>query len=99
MRLINPGALHRANPRTVAILDLTGVESLPDPSQLRSVGPEIDRVRDRVTFGRCAIVAGSDAMFGLMRMFEVFAADRFAMIRVFRQPVDAARWLRSATTE
>jgi hypothetical protein len=81
--------------RLDVLLDLTAIESLPDPSQVRSVGAEIDRVRERVRFGSCAIVAGSDAMFGMMRMFEVFAANRFGAIRVLRALDEAESWLAS----
>ena len=87
----DPGCPERLD----VLLDLTAIESLPDPSQLRSVGVEIDRVRERVQFGSCAIVAGSDAMFGMMRMFEVFAANRFGAIRVSRALDEAESWLAS----
>ena len=81
--------------RLDVLLDVTGIASLPDPSQLRSVSVEIDRLRHRVRFGNCAIVAGSDVVFGMMRMFEVFAAEHFHSIRVLRDLGESEAWLAS----
>ncbi len=50
-------------------------------------------VRGRVKFGACAIVAPRDAMFGMMRMFEVFAQKSFRATAVFRTLAEAEAWL------
>ncbi len=82
-------------PRLDVLLDVTELETLPETSQLFPIGMEMDRVRSRVEFGRCAIVAASDEAYRMTRMFEAFAADRFDAIRVFREAGEAQRWLGS----
>ena len=79
--------------RLDVVLDLTEQAVLPTSGQLRAVSYEIGRVSDRIRFDACAIVARSDAMFGLARMFEVFAEGRFRATRVFRSLSDAEAWV------
>jgi hypothetical protein len=79
--------------RLDVLLDLREMTSLPSDDQLRGVSEEIRRVRDRVTFGACAIVAASDAIFGTAKIFEVFAARGFRATRVVRGPSEAEAWL------
>lgn len=79
--------------RLDVLLDLSDMTSLPKPEQLRVVSAEIDRVGARVQFGACAIVASRTALFGLLRMFEVYAEERFRATRVFRQVDEAEAWL------
>jgi hypothetical protein len=52
-----------------------------------------ERVRPRVEFGVCAIVARTDALFGMMRMFEVFAEGQFRKTQAFRTIGEAEVWL------
>lgn len=75
------------------LLDVSGADTLPVSSQLGPIGAELDAVRAKVQFGLCAIVATRDAMFGMMRVFEVVAAPYFRAIRVFRQAAEAQAWL------
>jgi hypothetical protein len=75
------------------LLDLSGQTTLPDAARLRGVTHEIAKIRDRVRFDACAIVAPSDALFGLLRMFEVFAQEQFRATRVFRKVGEAELWL------
>jgi hypothetical protein len=79
--------------RLDVLLDLTGMRSLPETGQLRSVAGEIDRLQGRVAWGACAIVAADDAPFGMSRMFHVFAEAHFARSSVFRELGEAERWL------
>jgi HrpA-like RNA helicase len=79
--------------RVDVLLDLREVSSLPTDDQLRAVGREIQRIRDSVRFGACAIVASSDVLFGTAKMFEVVAAPGFRVTRVFRGPTEAEAWL------
>lgn len=81
--------------RLDVLLDLSGQETLPEAPQLRRVSEEIARVRDRVRFGACAIVAPSSALFGMLRMFEVFVEGQFRVTRVFRGVAEAEEWLRA----
>ena len=81
------------------LLDLSETTSLPESTQLKLVSEEIGRVRTRVQFGACAIVANRDALFGMARMFEVFAAERFRATRVFRTHGEAEAWLASQRSD
>jgi hypothetical protein len=79
--------------RTDVFLDLSEVDSLPEPSQLTIVVKELTRIRTKVCFNACAIVATSDALFGMMRMFEVQAEEFFRVMCVFRIATEAQAWL------
>jgi hypothetical protein len=76
-------------------LDLTHQATLPRPDELKEVSFELARVRPRVQFGSCAIVANRDALFGMLRMFEVLAEQAFRETRVFRDRSEAQAWLAS----
>jgi len=77
------------------LLEVRDGTSVPKTEELRTVTHEIARIRGRVQFGICAIVAPTDALFGMMRMFEVFTEDYFHETRVFRTVVEAELWLAS----
>ena len=79
--------------RLDVLLDLSEITSLPTSSQLTAVTTEIARVRPRVQFDGCAIIASRDALFGMARMFEVFAENYFGATRVFRTVDEGTRWL------
>jgi hypothetical protein len=79
--------------RLDVLLDLGRLESLPSSNQLRSVSQEVADLRTRVAFGLGAIVAPTDALFGMMRMFEVFASAYFKDVHVFRSLDEAQAWL------
>jgi hypothetical protein len=75
------------------LLDLSEMTIVPQGEKLREVAREISRVRGRVRFRACAIVASADALFGMMRMLEVFAEDQFDATCVFRSRDEAEKWL------
>lgn len=79
--------------RLDVLLDLSGLTSIPDSSQLHSVSSTIGGVSGRVRFEACAIVAKRTALFGVMRMFEVIAQDRFGITQVFGGEIEAVEWL------
>ena len=84
--------------RLDVLLDLSEMQSLPESDQLRSVAGEIGRLEPKVEWGACAIVASHDALFGMIRVFEVFAEGLFADLRVFRKRAEAELWLASVRT-
>jgi hypothetical protein len=54
----------------------------------------IDQTRRRIhRFRYCAIIAPRQALFGMARMFEVFAENYFVATRVCRSMADGERWL------
>jgi hypothetical protein len=75
------------------LLNVSETESLPQTTQLGNVIGAVSMVREKVEFRFCAIVASRDAMFGMMRMFEVFAGRYFRGIQVFREATEAEAWL------
>jgi hypothetical protein len=81
--------------RLDVLLDLRLLSTPPDAPKLRRVANRIGRVTD-LRFGRCAIVADRDLVFGLSRMFEAFARAYFDAIQVFRDPAAAEAWVQRA---
>ena len=78
--------------RLDVLLDLTKLTSPPEAPQIRAVADRVALVNELV-FGTCAIVADREVVFGMARMFEVFARGHFAAIRIFRQRAEAVEWL------
>lgn len=76
-------------------LDLSETTSLPEARQIQSVSEALAAVRSKAQFRACAIVARSDALFGMMRMFSIFAEKHFRAIHVFRSSAEAEAWLAS----
>ena len=74
-------------------LDLREITSLPFTFEINSVAQEIGKTKSKVQFKICAVVAASDAMFGMMRMFSVVAERYFSSVRVFRSAHEAEEWL------
>jgi hypothetical protein len=81
--------------RLDVFLDLSRITSLPATGQISGVAREIARIKEKVRFNVCAVVAPTDAIFGMLRMFEVMAKPYFNEIRVFRLAADAEAWLTS----
>jgi hypothetical protein len=77
------------------LLDCHDETSVPKTVNLEAVTREISRIRGRVQFGSCAIVASTDALFGMLRMFEVFTDQLFRKSYVFRTVGEAEAWLAS----
>ena len=79
--------------RLNVLLDLLEMTSISRTDQIRGVILDLQNVQRRVRFENCAIVADNDAIFGMMRMFEVFAKDYFVSTRVLRGVAEAKAWL------
>jgi hypothetical protein len=77
------------------LLDVTEEVTIPTSDELRNVALAIAGVRRRVTFGFCAIAASATALFGMMRMFEVFTEKYFLETRACRTVEEAEAWLAS----
>jgi len=75
------------------LLNVSEVDALPERTQLGAVITDLGTVVKKASFGACAIVASRDAMFGMMRVFEVFAGRYFRAICVFRELAEAEQWL------
>jgi len=81
--------------RLDVLLDVSEVNSLPNASQIRAASLEVKKIQKKVRFDACAIVAVTDALFGMLRMFEVMTQDYFRVISVFRATTEAEAWLAS----
>jgi hypothetical protein len=79
--------------RLDVLLDVSDADLVPQAIQLGAVSAAMGRIRNKVQFGACGVVATRDAMYGMMRVFEVRAGDHFSAIRVFRSMVEAEIWL------
>jgi hypothetical protein len=75
------------------LLDLTEQTSLPTPDQIRAAANRIGLSKWLIDFRACAIVVEGDALFGMLRIFEVFAHGHFERLRVFRDAGQARAWL------
>ena len=75
------------------LLNVSDANLLPETSNLDRVVAELRAFQGESPFRACAIVASSDPMFGMMRMFEVIAGNNFRAIRVFRDVAAAESWL------
>src|SRR5437899_1070372 len=85
--------------RLDVLLDLSEITSVPETAQLRLVRYEIEKIVGSLQFQACAIVAQNDLLFGMMRMFEVFARKFFVATQVFRVMAEAEAWLASRESE
>jgi hypothetical protein len=75
------------------LLDVSEADALPEPAQFGAMKAELGAIQAKAQFGICAIVATRDAMFGMMRMFEVLTRPYFLATRVFRAKPEAEAWL------
>ena len=85
----DPGLPAEAN----GLIDLSECTSLLTTEQVVSIEPVLRRLDGKMRFGACALVASRDALFGMLRMFEVFAHPHFERLRVFRDASHARAWL------
>ena len=75
------------------LLDLCGVETLPDRGQVRAVAEKMGQLPPRVGWGSLAVVAHRDVVFGVSRMFQTLSQGVFESTHVFRSIEDAETWL------
>ncbi len=80
-------------PHADVLLDLSEIENLPNVGQIRAAAERAGDTSRKVGFGSCAIVVGSEAWFGMARVFEAFTERYFARTSVFRSQEAAEVWL------
>lgn len=78
--------------RLNVLLDLTQMTSIPETDQARDASYEL-RMHPELRFNACAIVAGGNHLFGMMRMFQTFAGDCFEITQAFHSVAEAEAWL------
>ena len=79
--------------RLDVLLDLSEATSLPETRQLLVVTTELKKIRSKVNFDACAILASRPSLFGMMRMFEVLAEGLFRASHTFQSATEAEAWL------
>jgi len=82
--------------RLDALLDMGDQTSIPETVELREITRGLERVSKTVRWRALAIVARSDVLFGMSRMFAVFTEPLFSQLNVFREREEAIRWLAAA---
>ena len=83
-------------PRPLHIfLDLREMTPLPTAQEIRGARDSLIRLRGRVTFGCCAVLAEQDATYGMARMWSILVEEIFAAVSVFRSADEAEQWFRA----
>jgi hypothetical protein len=82
-------------PGIPAVIDCRKVKSLFSISDLRKTAADARQRPEMKVRGRVAVLASSNLVYGLLRMYEVFSEGTPNEMRVFRQPEDALAWLKS----
>ena len=80
-------------PEADVLLDLSEITNLPNVGQIRTAAERTGDASRKVSFGACAIVVGSEAWFGMARVFEAFTEPHFTRTAVFRSVEAAESWL------
>ncbi len=83
--------------RRAAVWDFRASRFDITPAQAREIAGHVLRGQPSPAASRVAFVVGSDADFGLARVFEVFRADPRTAFRVFRDYPEAVIWTRLKT--
>ena len=86
-------------PGMPGVIDCRKVKSLFSILDLRRTAADARARPEMQVPGRAAVLASSNIVYGLMRMYEVFNEGNPAQIRVFREPEQAMEWLRGTEDE
>jgi hypothetical protein len=81
-------------PGMPGLIDCRQVKSLFSILDLRRTAADAKRRPQLQVPGRAAVLASSNLIYGLLRMYEVFNEGNPAEIRVFRKPEEAMAWLK-----
>jgi hypothetical protein len=83
----------RIKPGCDVILDLSFQTAMPTSEQLDDIAAIIEDVVEIIPFGRCAVIAPQDLVYGLGRMFQGFTWPLFTGTKVLRNNAEAIAWL------
>ena len=81
------------------LIDCRRVKSLFSIADLRRTAADARKRPQLQVPGRAAVLASSNLIYGLLRMYEVFNEGSPSEIRVFRKPEEAMAWLRHQDEE
>ncbi len=85
----------RVTPGTSVLVNAMTVTAVPSTAELRIIARDLKPLRDRGV-ERIALFTDSTFVYGVARMFGVFAEAVNLKVGAFRQQDDAQRWLESA---
>jgi hypothetical protein len=80
-----------------SLVDCRQVTALLSPADLRTIAAEIANITTAPVAGRCAVLAASDVVFGLVRMYEAYSEGAPVEVRAFRDYDEAMAWLRTGS--
>ena len=80
-----------------SLVDCRQVTTLLSPADLRTIAADIGTLTTSPVSGRCAVLAGSDVVFGLLRMYEAYSDGAPIEVRAFRDPDAATAWLQAGS--
>jgi hypothetical protein len=78
------------------LIDCRNVTTLLSSEELRIIAADIQHLTTSRARGRCAILAPSEAGFGLLRMYEAYSEGAPVEVRAFRERDEAMEWLEDA---
>jgi hypothetical protein len=93
--MLDPGF----RPGMPGVIDCRRVKSLFSILDLRRTAADAKTRPEMQVPGRAAVLASSNIVYGLLRMYEVFNEGNPAQIRVFREPEPAMEWLKGPRGE
>jgi hypothetical protein len=88
--MVDPGF----RPGMPGLIDCRRVKSHFSIFDLRKTAADAKKRPQMQVPGRAAVLATSNLIYGLLRMYEVFNEGNPAEIRVFRKPEEAMVWLK-----
>lgn len=80
-----------------SLVDCRRVTALLSPEELRVIAADIGKLTTAPVSGRCAVLASSDVVFGLLRMYEVYSDGAPVEVRAFRDQNEAMAWLHTGS--
>ena len=80
-----------------SLVDCRQVTALLSPAELRIIAAEIASITTAPVAGRCAVLAASDVVFGLVRMYEAYSEGAPVDVCAFRDHDAAMAWLRTGS--
>jgi hypothetical protein len=89
----------RFRPGMPGLIDCRRVKSIFSILDLRRTAEESKKRPQMQVPGRAAVLASSNLIYGLLRMYEVFNEGNPSETRVFRKPEEAIAWLKGETKE
>lgn len=89
----------RFEPGMGHLVDFTGASEMQFDAQAMRARVDFDRtLLGRVGQARVALIANEDALFGMLRMYQLLMDDADVEVRTFRDRVEGRQWLVDALT-